>query len=153
MKNIIIAPHADDELIGCFQLLETGCINDVVYVERMPEERKQEALVLCNYYGIGSVFLYGNVDKLMRTVFGNCNFYIPSARDFHSLHILVHHLIRRRYNRDKIHVYSVYMNDWFIDDTQNPLIKKQALDKFYPSQKSMWEHDHKFFLFEGMVHL
>ena len=39
--KVIIAPHPDDEIIGCFEVLKT--VECIVYDGSTPQERRQEA--------------------------------------------------------------------------------------------------------------
>lgn len=144
--NIIIAPHPDDELIGCFQVIADGIISKVVYVADAIPLREKEAIILCDSFGIESEFLRGDIKKLLNLEIGH-TYYIPSPNDDHKLHKLVFGLID--HYTTQIAVYSVSMNDWFVREVRNPNVKKQALDRFYPSQKALWKYEHKYFLFEG----
>ena len=45
--------------------------------------------------------------------------------------------------------YTTNMNAPYMREVGNPEAKKRLLDAVYPSQKSLWEYDHKYFLFEG----
>lgn len=144
--NIIIAPHPDDELIGCSSSLINNKIHGVVYVERISSVRMSEAKLLCNMYDLWYKFLDGDIKLLLEMVHRN-TYYIPSPEDNHPLHKLVYYLMFREYKH--LVVYSTQMRDYFVREVENPLHKKSLLDKYYPSQKSLWEFDHKYFLFEG----
>ena len=45
--------------------------------------------------------------------------------------------------------YSTNMNAPYIHELAVADDKKELLNKVYPDQKSLWEYDHKYFLFEG----
>lgn len=150
MKYSIIAPHPDDDLIGCYRQIINGNVHDIVYVEKVSDERKEEAIKLCTDYKIAYSFLDGDVSWLYKCV--GLNFLIPSPCDEHPLHKLVYYTMSRLYKN--ISVYSTYMKgDWFVKELKVPIAKRDALNKYYPSQKSLWETDWKYFLFEGLVHL
>ena len=147
--NIIIAPHADDELIGCSHLLQWGQVLGIVYVETT-SKREAEARVLCETLGIKCWFLHGNIWNLL-SLPPKYTYYIPSPEDRHPLHSLVYYLMFHEYSH--LVVYSTQMRDYFVREVEDPLHKKSLLDKYYPSQKSLWEFDHKYFLFEGYAKL
>jgi len=147
--NIIIAPHADDELIGCFTKIWTNEIHEVVYVETT-NERKVEAHKFCDYFNIRGRFLHGDLRHLLNLP-PKYTYYIPSPEDGHPLHSLVYYLMFHEYSN--LVVYSTYMNDYFVKDLKESQYKLVLLNRFYPSQKSLWEFDHKYFLFEGYAKL
>ena len=147
--NIIIAPHADDELIGCFTKIWANEIHEVIYVETT-DEREVEAHKFCDYFNIRGRFLHGDIWRLLDLP-PRYTYYIPSPEDGHPLHSLVYYLMFHEYKN--LVVYSTQMKDYFVREVNDPLHKKSLLDKYYPSQKSLWEFDHKYFLFEGYAKL
>lgn len=148
--NVIIAPHPDDELIGCHSLIVKGDISKVIYVDRVPIERMEEAKDVCSHFNMTWCFLDRAVERLF-TLDPLDTYYIPSVLDNSPLHRLVFGIMKHTFSN--IVVYSTYMNDWFIRPVALPLVKRGCLDSFYPSQKDMWAFEHKYFLYEGMVKL
>ena len=147
--NIIIAPHADDEIIGCFTKIWTNDIHGVIYIDTT-QEREMEARRLCKAFNIRCWFLCGNVWNLL-SLPPRYTYYIPSPEDGHPLHSLVYYLMFHEY--PNLVVYSTQMKDYFVKEVENPQYKRSMLDRYYPSQKSLWEFDHKYFLFEGYAKL
>jgi hypothetical protein len=47
--------------------------------------------------------------------------------------------------------YNTIMNAPYIHEIKDPEDKKNCLNIIYPSQKSLWETDYKYFLYEGRV--
>ncbi len=45
--------------------------------------------------------------------------------------------------------YNTLMNAPYIHECKNSDGKLALLNTVYPDQKSLWEYDHKYFLFEG----
>jgi len=149
VMNVIIAPHPDDEVIGCFQQLQAGIIDKVIYVENISMIRKQEAIGLCHHYNIDFTFLDGNVEKLLNLT--PENYYIPSPSDGHYFHCVVFRIMQWQQQYRGFYVYSTRMNDWFIREIPDSKEKLDCLNTFYPSQWDLWKYDHRYFLFEGLV--
>lgn len=53
---LVVAPHADDELLGCGALLLSGMVNTVFYPLHMSTKRRTEALVLAEALGYEARF-------------------------------------------------------------------------------------------------
>lgn len=146
--NIILSPHADDELIGLFEFLEKGMIDMVRYLEPMEQRRKKEAENLCIHYGIKVSFrsdLEGleEYDRL---------FFTDPIYEVHPAHrkwgMEGEKLLRN--GRDVI-FYSVNMQAPYIHEVKNAKRKNMLLNRFYPSQRDLWINNSIYFLFEGYV--
>lgn len=155
MAGIIIAPHADDELIGCYSKIMANEIIQVQYVAECDDVRREEATAFCLSVGIIPSFLNGQVLMLADTLHGieAGELYIPSPNDNHNLHKFIYHLVFHLKPAVPIIVYSVYMNDFFVRPISYSKAKKTDLDFYYPSQKSLWKHDGRYYLFEGYAEL
>lgn len=153
MSMILIAPHADDEVIGCSKLLWQ--ITKVVYVEEMDKQRESEAVGLCSNFDIEGRFLDGDVNLLAAVLQEPGNDYIVPSPEGHPLHSTVYWMAHRLCRQKSLWVYSVYMSDYFIYELrpETAQAKKETLDKFYPSQKRLWEYDARYYLFEGLIKL
>lgn len=141
MRNLIIAPHIDDELIGCFTVLvEEGGKTDVLYLHDLTPERMQEA------YRSSSKLNFTILQDLPENLSAYGKVYVPSRSDWH----LQHKQTYIKYRNIATHFYSVDMVGGKPLPKEYQLRKKELLDELYPSQKVLWERDHKYFLFESI---
>ncbi len=58
----VIAPHADDALIGCYEILEK--IDTIIYVETINDTRKIESSLFCKDHNIEPIYLNGDFKEL-----------------------------------------------------------------------------------------
>jgi len=150
MKFVIIAPHPDDELIGCFTLIRARVVSKVYYIvgdkKRLAKAQKLGKKMEFETKTITLTELFTNKIELEK----NEICLIPDIRDKHPLHKRVSILGRRIH---PVGYYTVDMNTDYIWELPEKLRKekKRFLDKFYPDQKSLWKNDWKYFLFEGIV--
>jgi hypothetical protein len=151
---VIVAPHVDDECIGCYSILtnRTNSIH-IVYGETPDMIRKDEALALkSEFINIKSQH-FGN--HSIPPIFLNprTTFYFPDPFfEIHPKHrewgAVGESLLR---NGLDVIFYSVLMNAPYIFEVKDWLEKYRVLDKIYPSQSSLWENDAKYYLFEGRI--
>lgn len=145
MEKIIIAPHPDDELIGCYKVLKAGQVKAVVYLFELTEARMKEARRVGQHFGFKPIFQ----NPLQRHTMTADEIYVPTFEDMHPQH-----------------KQALY---WALDNAQGKLVyytidktipfdvltpqerseKRKLLDEFYSSQKLLWERDEKYILFEG----
>lgn len=147
-ESIIVAPHPDDEVIGCWEVLKRDkCI--IIYSGMTENKRREEALNLKDHYNI-SVQLFLN--SIPPTFFNKNNtFYFPDPiHEVHPLH--------RQYGSmgesmaragEDVVFYSTIMNVPYIHEVSESSDKEDDLNMFYPSQKDLWKYEKKFILFEG----
>ena len=149
-KYIIIAPHPDDALIGCMSLFEKGLVKKVVYIENNPERMKQ-ARRFCKDMKAKCEILLGTEEIYELIVDSNDIILLPSLQDNHPLHKTVSRIGFDMFI--KVGFYSIDMNTEYTRVLPLHLqkLKQGLLDKYYPSQKSLWEYNWKYFLFEGIV--
>jgi len=148
--TIIVAPHPDDEIIGCYEQLDPSNPVIVIYSGELDADRRTEALKLKEHVDVKlQLFLM----TIPQTLLNKQNtYYFPDPiYEVHPDHrhwgILGEQLARAGFD---IVFYSVIMNAPYIHrlgDKAND--KKELLNKVYPSQKDLWKYDHKYFLFEG----
>lgn len=150
---IIVAPHIDDEMIGCFSILCNQEIEPIIiYTSICNEERKQEALLLKKY--LPNVKIQMFTKHIPSQFMSPLNsFYFPDpCFETHPEHRRVG-MIGEEILRDKICkeviFYSTNMSAPYIHEISNANYKKNMLNKIYKSQKSLWEYENKYFLFEG----
>jgi len=143
---IIVAPHADDELIGCFEVLESGIVTGVV----VPNEMAAREIIPCSVaYG----FRILNMKSLMGTWTNDPVFLFPDP--FNELHPKHKYLGAKglEFFREGRNVlfYTTSMNTTYLRETIYAEKKRDLLNRFYPEKSTLWEYDHKYFLFEGQV--
>jgi hypothetical protein len=157
MNTIIIAPHPDDEIIGCFEVLERKKDEDeiiIIYISKLDNERKNETSNLKSIYNVQQYFLYSSLgiflDKDQKKE--NIYYFPDPIYEIHPEHRKMgaagENLFRNGYN---VIFYSTIMNAPYIHEVKDFILKEEVLNRVYPSQKSLWEHEHKFFIFEGRV--
>lgn len=157
--HVIIAPHVDDEVIGCYSLLKSGAVEKVIYITDFDEltfERKAEAVAAGEMFSFTPVFCsMAEIENHVNTSSKfHSNIYLPNIADNHP-----HHKAVNRYVRcNKIFIHNTF-NYYSIDMNKYPELlkpeaiegKMQALKTLYPSQVPLFESDAKYYLFESIV--
>jgi hypothetical protein len=145
-KPIILAPHVDDEVIGCYQPLTNNEIDEVWYLNEVTPERKEEALSSAKVFKFTPVF-----DKEIKAD----NFtegdkvYVTSSFDLHDDH--------RKANREaKLAQHKVNFDLWFysIDMNRKPKPanpRKKHVVNLFPTQAALFQNE-KYVLFEDIHH-
>jgi hypothetical protein len=159
-NHVIIAPHPDDELIGTFEVLQSldkDSICMIFYTSKVTEERRKETLNLKKEFSninLGQYFSYDTLIQVLESdVHDKFTYYFPDPTyEIHPHHRQMGNLgenyLRKGY---EVIFYTTNMNAPYIHEVENPDLKKSLLDKIYPSQKSLWETERKYILFEGRV--
>ena len=143
-KYVLFAPHVDDEMIGCWRLLEGKQISQVYYFYDVTEIREKEARLAGLTYCFEPVFDEFDFSKVPNDV----TILAPNIRDSHPDHKMVNHLAKKLPNRKKY--YSIDMNvrrEVLI----SPTVKLATLLKTYPSQASLFKSNAKYHLFESLL--
>lgn len=145
MRNVILAPHVDDEMIGCWSLFANGQVSYVVYFEDLTAERKEEAKHMQQIMGVKHISFEG-FDFIVEP---DMMLYVPNIADAHPSHKMVNHWAKKHNNPKKY--YSVDMNVPFVvlDDIDQK-DKRGMLTLCYPSQSKLFEND-KYWLFESIM--
>lgn len=151
--NIIIAPHPDDEIIGAYSLIKKGLIDHVIYLDATPERYGYARLVGKE---LGFTVELSDYRCLTKILSRNLNdletiYLVPDISDKHLLHKATNCIARL--SGCKLGYYSVDMSASFIKELSksDQEEKREVLNRFYLDQKSLWENDWKYFLFEGIV--
>jgi LmbE family N-acetylglucosaminyl deacetylase len=152
MKTLILAPHVDDELIGCYQVLEDYRHGpkendlDVIWLYETTEERLTEGHRLAEYFGFtGAAVFSAQVPELIyRGKYDKI--YVPARQDWHIDHKMTNQLFREF----ATHFYSVDMVMGIPLSEKASNDKRVLLDTFYPSQAKLWEYDAKYYLFTAV---
>lgn len=145
--NVIIAPHPDDEIIGCFEILKT--VECIVYDGSTKQARREEALRLPDEIPSIKIQMFNH--NIPPMIYNKENtFYFPSHDDIHPLHRRWAYTGEQmaRIGFDVI-FYTTNMNVLYMREVKEPDEKEALLNKVYSSQKSLWEHEKKYVLFEG----
>lgn len=148
---IIIAPHPDDEIIGCYGVLEKYHNERkiaVIYGPDCENERKEEMTKLKNYYSCHQAVQ--NIVPQYLVQKENTFFFPDPVNEIHPDHrkwgIIGEDLARRGLD---VIFYTIQMNVPYIHKINDPNNKESILNDVYPSQKSLWEYEKKYILFEG----
>lgn len=147
MKTIIIAPHADDEIIGCFEIFG----KHPTLVLFPTEQAWKEAQKASELFGFTREIL---TEKKLDGIGKNDILFFPDpTTEFHPLHkqIGAIGLIFLKAHHHNIFFYTTNMNAPYLRETKDPIKKRDALNAAYPEKQALWEYDHKYFLFEGQV--
>jgi hypothetical protein len=170
-RVIVLSPHPDDEIIGCWSLLyslqnkSTDPKPEVWYIfgrgSPQYELRQREAEVAGTTRGWDPIFVNGIAglsDRLSSLAKGtyDLEFYVPSIADSHPQHKEVNRSFRNSGVRSNLNAtvkfYSVDLDQ--AGKTKSALSawhsaeKKTWLDESYPSQRSLWDVNASYYLFE-----
>jgi len=151
--NIIIAPHPDDEIIGCWSVLRKALVDKVLYIisNDLTDIRRKEANFTAKYFGFEHQFIeLTDIEKHLSRKDLKYVF-VPHFNEQHPLHRAVTSLVyylRLNYNFIPVY-YTTEMNIPGLVRLVDWKEKLFDLNKCYPSQKSLWTFDWKYFLFEG----
>jgi hypothetical protein len=146
---VIVAPHPDDEIIGCYELLAKDVNPIIIYSGETLPKRREEAVQLRKHAKIKHQMFQQSVPSTF--INDNTTIYIPDP-------IYEIHPEHRRWGqlgeslaRNGIDVifYSINMNAPYIHEIQNIDGKEALLNTVYGSQKSLWQYERKYLLFEG----
>ena len=153
--KVILAPHPDDEIIGCFKLLKAGAVKAVLYFFDCEGVRLAELARFCRDLGLEYRILRpvlheveSAIEKLKPEAI-----LVPHPRDYHPHHKTICMLGQALAGMNEnlsIKYYSVEMNVPDLDILE-PVLREEKrawLDKYYPSQKKLWETNPKYYLFE-----
>ncbi|MFW6242773.1 MAG: hypothetical protein ACOC2W_01305 [bacterium] len=148
-RVIIVAPHPDDEIIGCYSILKNVVSSNIVYTTNIPNDRREEALKIKEYFNVRQYFV--NFDLPPALMDKSNIYYFPDPiNEVHPDHrragYIGEQMVRSGYN---VIFYSINKNVPYIFEVNNIEEKEEMLNKIYPSQKSLWEYEKKYILFEG----
>ena len=147
---IICAPHPDDEIIGTYKYLTDKQYTPIIiYSGELDAKRRESALKLREHVDI-KVQLFQMTIPQPLLVMENLYLMPDPVYELHPLHrqwgMVGETMARVGFD---VIFYSTNMNAPYIHELAVADDKKELLNKVYPDQKSLWEYDHKYFLFEG----
>jgi len=147
---IIVAPHPDDEIIGCYSVLKNSKQKPIIiYPEELDETRKEETLGIKKVFNLKAQLYTRQVPQTLM-VKENIFYFPDPIHETHPAH-RIQGAIGETFARSGLNVmfYTTNMQAPYIHEVENPEEKKEALNECYPSQADLWKYDHKYFLFEG----
>lgn len=147
-NHIIVAPHPDDEIIGCFEILKKHK-SIVIYSADIDQDRRIEAIKLKEFVDIKAQLFLESIPNPF--INNKSTLYFPDPiYEVHPDHrrwgIIGESIARLGFN---VIFYSVNMQAPYIHETKKPILKEKLLQDVYPSQCDMWKYDKKYILFEG----
>jgi len=150
MSTIIVAPHPDDEIIGCFEVLNKAKSVVIIYSPINDLKRQEEVLKLKDKYENikMQMFQYNIPSNFLNS---ENQFYFPDpVYEIHPKHREIG-MAGELFARAGFDVtfYNTNMNAPYIHEVENWQEKESTLNEIYPSQKSLWEYEKKYVLFEG----
>jgi len=150
IEHVIIAPHYDDEIIGCWEILNNPLVKPIIIYMQDNKDRQNEAIKLKTFIERVQIQLF------QRSI--PSHFLNPSNVLYFPDHIFEFHPDHRKwgatgeeYLRQGLNViyYSINMQAPYIHEVKDFKGKRHLLEKVYPSQKSLWKNEAKYYLFEG----
>ena len=147
--TVIIAPHPDDEIIGCYEVLMKTKKPIIIYSGDLEADRRETVLKLKDHVDC-KLQLFQMT--LPQTFLSNDNvYYFPDPiYETHPKHrewgFLGENLAR---NGFKVIFYNTNMTAPYIHECKDADKKEELLNTVYPDQKSLWEYEKKYVLFEG----
>lgn len=149
VDHVIVAPHPDDEIIGCFEIIQKYK-TAIIYGSGVKDKKRREESMKLKELTNVSVQLF--LDSIPAPFLNNkTTLYIPDPiYEVHPSHrkwgIIGESIAREGFD---VVFYSVNMQAPYIHEVKNPNEKEELLQKVYPSQSDLWLYDKKYVLFEG----
>lgn len=155
MNTLIVAPHVDDELIGCYSVLareqvqralgEGGALT-VLYLHELSGERRKEAEGAARHFGFTPIFTEDGYAPIDWETMGDV--YIPRRQDKHPQH----RSTNARWRTQATHFYGVDMT------AGAQLLSKEAAEHkckllygLYPSQRHYFDQHAECWMFEHIT--
>ena len=150
---VIVAPHADDDLIGNFEVLTNPAAKSIilVYSTVMNNERMEETARMKEFLGdrLKATFYSKEIPIQLITPW-NTIFVPDFLYEVHPEHKRVGYIGDSLFRKGlDVIFYTTNMNAPYVHEIKNPDEKEKALNDIYPSQSSLWKYEKKYVLFEG----
>jgi len=147
---VIIAPHPDDEIIGCYEIITNKELSSaVIYSDKTNGKRREEAITVREYTNIKlQMFQQSIPPSLLKST---NTFYFPDPiYEIHPMHrqwgLIGESMARGGFN---VIFYTTTMTAPYIHEIDEPEKKEELLNKVYKSQSDLWKYEKKYVLFEG----
>lgn len=168
-KNIIIAPHPDDELIGCYELLVHPAIDKEVVVfttwfnedlqTRIKESENLASDLEYNLIIIDNILSDTYIKLLSYDIMQPAIIWLPSLDDNNQHHtytnvytkLVIEQLRFSGIKNLYIGEYTTKMNTKYKRLTSNVNDKKNKLYKYFPSQSKYFDNYNDLYIFEGRI--
>ena len=148
-ENVIIAPHPDDEIIGCHEILQLPKNPIIIYSGDIDANRRESVLKLKEHVNCKLQLFQKSVPQTFLSK--DHTFYFPDPYfETHPKHrewgFMGETMARNGFN---VIFYTTNMNAPYIHEVKNPEAKEKLLNDVYPDQKDLWKYEKKYVLFEG----
>jgi len=149
---IIVAAHADDELLGWYLGLKKGLVKSVLYPLPMSSERNYEATRCGQLLGFTPVFGEEACSRMLHAA--DDTVYVPAPTDKHAEHQEALTWAVQWARADRLFEYSIEKDAPYVCPLKAIEVaeKREAFGRVYASQVSDLT-DPKYFLFEGTAKL
>lgn len=149
--TVILAPHPDDEIIGCFEQLINPTNNIVIiYSGDTEQSRRERALKLKEKIPNLVTQLFQQSIPQPFVSPKNKLFFPDPSYEIHPKHrewgFVGEQFARQGFN---VTFYNTTMIAPYIHESKKPEDKRFLLNEVYPDQADLWKYDHRYFLFEG----
>lgn len=156
-RPCVVAPHYDDEVIGCFEVLLASEDSVVVYTNERPPVHCRARIVEPSspplWPKISEFTFSPTLPKAFIRESELFTFYFPDpVYEVHPEHrfqgAFGEKLLRQGFD---VVFYTTNMLAPYIHRVKDSTLKLRVLNNYYPNKSSLWEYDYKYFLFEGRI--
>jgi hypothetical protein len=141
-KHIIVAPHPDDEIIGCYSILMKHDV--LVLYANLDAVMLAPEFLKFHYKQCKESLFEGYINRGVRFYFPDP--YFETHHEHRRWGAFGEHLLR---TGEDVVFYSVNMQAPYVHDCPNVAHKSYCLNRVYSDKNDLWKYDHKYFLFEG----
>ena len=138
--HVVLAPHLDDEIIGCYSVLDK--VDLVLYfsVDYRADQNQDQRPGRILYVPAG--------EWSLPQITTHDTVYIPSQFDYHPLHRKVRRVGLSLPGHKMF--YSVEMNTPWLEEEADPEGKRNLFEKMYPGEVATISKSDKYFLFKSI---
>jgi hypothetical protein len=146
----ILAPHPDDEIIGCYSILARKPADLTVYFLNdfypsiVPGIKRSLEMFTFSARPFDENEWCSRMHEMV---------YCPDPQyDIHPAHQYMGNLATKMFREGRIlrlRFYTTMMNSPYIWEVKDTTAKREALNTCYPEKSDLWTYDHRYWLFEG----